>query len=65
MVDNIYIYCKDEGPRYRYWAMGYARGHQIAGGQVNTNEGILVNGPWKKYGHKELGVLSEEKYLLS
>ena len=57
-------YCKEEGPRYRYWAVGHVRECQIAWGQVNTNEGIPVNGPWKKYGHKELEMLSKEKYLL-
>ena len=49
--------CKDAGPRYRYWAVGCAREHQIARGQVNTNEGVLVNGLWKKYGHKEVETL--------
>ena len=44
--------------------MGHAWGHQIAQGQVNTNEGVPVNELWKKYGHKELETLSEEKYLL-
>ena len=38
--------------------MGRARG------QVNTNEGVPVNGLWKKFGHKALETLSEEKCLL-
>ena len=54
----IYIY-RDEGPRYRYWAVGHTRG------QVNTNESIQFNGPWKKSGHKELEMLSKEKHILS
>ena len=44
--------------------MGRVRGYQIVRGQVNTDGGIQVNGPWKKSGHKELEMLFEEKYLL-
>ena len=44
--------------------MGRARGYQITRGQVNANEGIQINGPWKRFGHKELGTLSEEKHLI-
>ena len=55
--------CRDEGPIYKYWVMGRARAHQIARGQVNINKGIHVNGLWKKSDHKELEMLSKEKYL--
>ena len=55
-------YCRDEGTRYGYWAVGHTRG--IVRGQVNTNGGIQINGLWKKFGHKELEMLFEEKYLL-
>ena len=56
--------CRDKGPIYKHWAVGRARGRRIVQGQVNTNEGIQINGPWKKSGHKELGTLSEDKHLL-
>ena len=56
--------CRDERPRYRYWVIGHARGHQIVRGQINVNEGIRINGPWKKSSHKELRTLSEERHLL-
>ena len=35
------------------WAVGRARGCQIAQGQINTSEGIQINGPWKKFGYNE------------
>ena len=56
---------RDEEPRYGYWVVGRTREHQIVQRQVNTNKGIQINGPWKKFGHKELEVLSEAKYLFS
>ena len=59
-----HVYCRDEGPRYRYWAVGCARGCQIARGQIDTSEGIQINGSWKKPGHNEQETLSEEKYLI-
>ena len=31
----------------------------------NCDEGLQDNGPWKGFGHKELEMLSEEKYLFS
>ena len=44
--------------------MGRARGCQIAQGQIDTSEGIHINGSWKKPGHNEQETLSEEKYLI-
>ena len=60
----LHVCCRDEGPKYEYWAMGRARGHQIPRGQVDTNGSIQINGLWKKPGHKELEMLFDEKYLL-
>ena len=56
--------CRDERPRYRYWAVGCAQGLQVAWGQIDTSEGIQLNRPWNKFGHNEQETLSEEKYLL-
>ena len=55
---------RNEELRYKYWAMSRAQGCQIAQGQINTSEGIQINGPWKKSGYNEQETLSEEKYLL-
>ena len=63
-LDRKHGCCRDRGPTYRYWVVGRARGHQVVRGQVNTNEGIQVNGSWKKSSYKELKMLSKEKYLL-
>lgn len=30
----------------------------------NNDMGLHNNGPWKEFGHEELKILSEEKYLL-
>ena len=42
---GINVICRDEGPKYGYWAMGRVRRHQVVLGQVNTDGGIQVNGP--------------------
>ena len=59
-----HVHCRDEGPKYRYWAVGSARGFQVARGQIDTIEGIQINRLWKKSGHNKQETLSEEKYLL-
>ena len=56
--------CRDERPRYRYWAVSHARGLQVAWGQIDTSEDIQINRPWKKFGHNKQEMLFEEKYLL-
>ena len=57
--------CRDEGPKYRYWAMGRTRGCQVARGQIDTSKGIQINGSWKKSSHNEQKMLFKEKYLLN
>ena len=55
----MYI-CRDEGPRYRNWAVGSARGRQITWGQISTSEGIQINGPWKRPDHNEQETFSKD-----
>ena len=45
--------------------MGRVREHQIAQGQVNTNEDVPINGLWKKSSPKELETLFKEMCLIS
>ena len=35
-------YCRDEGPKYRYWAVDRTRGRQITQGQTGTSEGRQI-----------------------
>ena len=64
IIFRKYNSCRNEEFRYKYWAVGRAQACQIARGQINTSEGIQINGPWKKSCYNEYEMLSEEKYLL-
>ena len=51
-------YCRDEGPKSVYWAVGLVRG------QVGFNGKVPINELWKDIGRKGLVRLFEEKCLI-